>query len=111
MEFKGSKVCKPDERIEVVAEDEMHLAVGSLCKAGKYIYIVRGSLRGIFLVKILTTYPTRVTVHGKRPVMEKRKHTRGHFYIVGNDLLLGDRERRKHDFVKVGQVDPGEIAD
>jgi hypothetical protein len=43
--------------------------------------------------------------------MEKRKHTRGHFNIVGDDLLLGDRERRKHDFVKIGQVDPGEIPE
>jgi hypothetical protein len=111
MEFKGSEVCKPDEGIEVIAKDEVHLAVGSLCKASKYIDIIRCPLRGIFLVKIFSSYPIRVTVHGKRPVMEKRKHTRGHFDIVGNDLLLGDRERRKHDFVKIGQVDPGEIPE
>jgi hypothetical protein len=43
--------------------------------------------------------------------MEKRKHTRGHFDIVGNDLLLGDVERRVHYLAKVGQADPGEIAE
>jgi hypothetical protein len=110
MEFKGSEVCKPDERIEVVAEDEMHLAIGCLRIAGKCIDIVRFSLGGIFLVKILTTYPAGITVHGERPVMEKRKHSRGHSDVVGNNLLLGDRERGVHYLAKVGQVDQSEIA-
>ena len=47
----------------------------------------------------------------ERPVMEKRKYTRGHSDIVGNNLLFGDMERRVHDPAQVGQMHPGEIAE
>jgi hypothetical protein len=43
--------------------------------------------------------------------MNKGEETRGHSDIVGDDLLFGDSERRKHNSVKVGEVDAGKIAE
>jgi hypothetical protein len=111
MEFKGSEVCKPDEGVEVVAQDEMDLAISSLGIAGKYVHVVRGSLRGIFLVKRFSSNSRWVPVHGERPVMEKWKYTRSHSDIIGNNFLFGDVERRVHDPAQVGQMHPGEIAE
>jgi hypothetical protein len=72
MEFKGSKVCQPDQGIEVVAHDIADLAINVLIRMQIDPDIVRSACRCILFIKCFSLHPVRVTVKGKRPVVEER---------------------------------------
>ena len=52
MYLKGCKVGDPDECIEVVAEDKMHVPSRSIREAGEDIYEIRCTWRRILLKEV-----------------------------------------------------------
>jgi hypothetical protein len=60
VEFEGCEVCKPDERVKLVAEDEMYIAVSGLRIPGEDIDVPRGPWGSVLLVKVFTFDPFRV---------------------------------------------------
>ncbi len=111
MEFQGCEVCKPDERIEVIAQHIMEIAVRSRVRMGKDINKVRSALRGIFLVKGIPFNTSRETVQRERTVMEKGKDPGGHPDIIGDHVLLCHRNGRVHHLFEVCQADSREVTE
>jgi len=71
VEFEGCEVRKPDERVKVVAEDEMYIAVSGLRIPGEDIDVSRGPGGSVLLVKVFTVDTFRVSVQGERPVPDE----------------------------------------
>ena len=110
VDFKRREVGKPDEGVEIVAEDKMYVAVGSLRVAGEDLDVIRCTPRRILFIELFSPQSFRVPVHGQRPVPDKREYTESHPDVISDYLLFGDVCGRVQDLVEVSQVDSREIA-
>src|SRR5665647_3051606 len=90
MDLKGRKICNPDEGIEVIAEHEMDIPIGSFRIMGKYVYVIRCTCRGVLLIEPFPFDPVGEAVHGHRPVAQEGKEERGYTDVIQDNVLLGD---------------------
>src|SRR5208283_3312883 len=108
MDLKGREVRDPDERIEVVAEDKMHVPPCGLREMGEDVHVLRCSCGSVLLKEPLPPGPVREPVHGQRPVPEKREQERRHPDIVGEYVTFRDAGCRVQHLVEPGEPDSRE---
>ena len=104
MQLQVGEVGEPDQRGEVVTEDEVDVAVAGLDRLrADPLGRVR---RLLLLVEVLAVYAVGVALEGQRAAAQMREHRGRDARVVVHHLALGEAGLRVEDLVEVRQRQP-----
>ncbi len=105
MQFQRRQVCDPDERGQVVGQNEIDGAVIAVAPDGSRLHPLRAMHRRVFFKEILMVHTFGIPLHGQRMSREMRHQYRRNADVIVDHLTLGEAGGGIENLVQVGKIE------